>query len=294
MEKLTKQTVEKSSGIGPIEYEISQRGGTDGDWENVSTGEYTEFLYVLQGGYDLRLGGEVYTLPAGSMVLLDGRESYSIKGRRKKRAVMSLKILPEVLFGSDLTGVEGRVILDLATDGGDRRIFTPDMPLAPFIRGVFERIRDEYTERKFGYRLAVRGEVTRLFTAVIRYLYEDGTKKEETTTAGARMLVRKARQYVEEKYPEATLSSAASACGVSYSYFSRVFKDTMRTSFSDYLNRVRINRSLSALVSTDDSITDIALSVGFSSTSYYIQTFKRMKGCSPNKYRKMTEEERGR
>ncbi|MBR5453644.1 MAG: helix-turn-helix domain-containing protein [Clostridia bacterium] len=292
MEKMTKHTAEKPIEHSPIEYEIAQRGGNDGSWEDCSTEDHTQFLYVLQGSYDLRLGGEEFTLPAGSMVLLDGGESYSIRGRRKKRALISLRFLPEVLFGTDLMGSDDRIPLDLVTDMSGRRIFTPDLPSAPLIRSIFERIKEEFAERKFGYRLVVRGEVTRLFAAVIRYRHREGEEAAAAASTGARLFAKKARRYIDEKYPEATMLSAAQACGVSYSYFSRMFKEVMGMSFSDYLNRVRINHSLTALTATDDSITDIALSVGFSSTSYYIQTFRRMKGCSPNRYRKMMGEER--
>ena len=293
MEKIAKETAEKTKGPSPIEYKISRRGGRDGEWENISTGEYTEFLYVLQGSYRLRLGGEEFSLPAGSLILLDSGESCSIRSSRRKRALISLRFLPEVLFGEDFCGGDAGIPVDLVTPGGaGRRVFTPDLPSAPMIKGVFDRIKTEYTDKSFGYRLAVRGEVTRLFAGMLRYRYAERELTGNTSPSGVRSFAKKAKKYIDEKYPEATMSSAAKACGVSYSYFSRMFKESMGMSFSDYLNRVRINRSVSALVSTDDSITDIALSVGFSSTSYYIQTFRRMKGCSPNRYRKATVEER--
>ena len=102
----------------------------------------------------------------------------------------------------------------------------------------------------------------------------------------ARML-QNVRMYVEQNYADATLTSVAEACGLSYSYFSRIFNRYMKMSFSDYVNLVRVNHSLNLLSSGDQSITEIALSVGFSSTSYYIYIFKKLKHTSPNKFRKM-------
>ena len=60
----------------------------------------------------------------------------------------------------------------------------------------------------------------------------------------------------------------------------------MKMSFSDYVNRERIRHSSRLLASTDLSVTEIALAVGFSTTSYYIQVFKKLQGISPLQFRK--------
>lgn len=41
------------------------------------------------------------------------------------------------------------------------------------------------------------------------------------------------------------------------------------------------------LLSTDDSITKIALACGFSGSNYFKDLFRREMGCSPREYRRM-------
>ena len=53
----------------------------------------------------------------------------------------------------------------------------------------------------------------------------------------------------------------------------------------EYLNEYRIEKAARKLRLTDLSVTDIAYSCGFSDLSYFIKTFKRIKGVSPGKYR---------
>ncbi|MCY7597333.1 helix-turn-helix domain-containing protein, partial [Bacillus altitudinis] len=53
-----------------------------------------------------------------------------------------------------------------------------------------------------------------------------------------------------------------------------------------YVNEYRIQQSLILLQKTDLNITEIAYQVGFSSTSYFISIFKRVKNTTPLSYRK--------
>ena len=57
----------------------------------------------------------------------------------------------------------------------------------------------------------------------------------------------------------------------------------------DYLNYYRVECSAELLRGTDESITEIALSCGFSDPGYFSRTFRRHKGCSPSEYRKSAE-----
>ena len=93
---------------------------------------------------------------------------------------------------------------------------------------------------------------------------------------------------MDEHYAdELTVSSVAQMCNMSYSYFSRQFKRVMNVSFTDYLNYIRISKAESLLLQSDRSITEIAISVGYSDSAYFIQKFKQFKGFSPNKFRKL-------
>ena len=82
------------------------------------------------------------------------------------------------------------------------------------------------------------------------------------------------------------MASAASACGLSYGYFSTLFSTYMKTSFSSYLRTVWVNASQPLLLSTYKSITEIALDIGFSSASHYIQAFRQQMVLSPGQFRR--------
>lgn len=77
-----------------------------------------------------------------------------------------------------------------------------------------------------------------------------------------------------------------SACHTSKSEFCRLFKAAMHQTPFDFLLHYRIQKSLPLLCSTDQSVTEIAGCVGFSSSSYYSEVFRKFMQCSPTEYRR--------
>lgn len=74
---------------------------------------------------------------------------------------------------------------------------------------------------------------------------------------------------------------------MSPAYLGYLFKKETGLFFNNYLTQYRICCSIRLLLDTDLKISDIALSVGFSSPTYYISCFKKQTGLSPIKYRKL-------
>ncbi|MGQ9491544.1 MAG: helix-turn-helix domain-containing protein [Anaerolineae bacterium] len=54
-----------------------------------------------------------------------------------------------------------------------------------------------------------------------------------------------------------------------------------------YLNRYRIQQAKQLLTNTHKTITEIALEVGFSSSSYFSRIFRRKTGMTPEAYRRL-------
>lgn len=99
-------------------------------------------------------------------------------------------------------------------------------------------------------------------------------------------LVRKALAYIHAHYAEPlSRDDLANYVGVSNDYLTRGFRQEMGLTPVVYLNRYRISQAKVLLVSRDNSITKIAIDVGFSDSSYFSQVFRREVGVSPNAYR---------
>lgn len=106
--------------------------------------------------------------------------------------------------------------------------------------------------------------------------------------AEQRSVLRKAIIYMNKHLQEnITLEEVAQAINLSSTYFSRLFSHQMSTTFIEYLTMIRIEESKKYLVDAKQSISDIALRMGFSDQSYFSKVFKKVEGMTPGKYRKM-------
>ena len=60
----------------------------------------------------------------------------------------------------------------------------------------------------------------------------------------------------------------------------------MNTTYSRFLNEVKISHALELLVNSKLSITEIATQSGYANSNYFSDVFKKIIGTSPLKYRK--------
>ena len=81
-----------------------------------------------------------------------------------------------------------------------------------------------------------------------------------------------------------TLQMLAERVGMSRSAFATRFKKKVGTSAMEYLTRWRMRRAGHKLVNSSESISSIALSLGYASESAFGFAFKREMGCSPRQY----------
>ena len=96
-----------------------------------------------------------------------------------------------------------------------------------------------------------------------------------------------AAQFISSRYGEnITAEDIAAAAGYSPNYLSRKFKESTGVGIHEYLTFIRLQKAAVELVSTKDSVTDIALRCGFSDGNYFKDVFKKKYGITPREYRK--------
>lgn len=125
---------------------------------------------------------------------------------------------------------------------------------------------------------------------ILILLYEHNSLLSTTSNAPNISQTQKAREimeYLTEHYMESlTLSSLAANIHLSAPYVSKIFKDTFGVGFLEYLNHLRIQKSLYSLCNTDDYILDIAVAHGFNNAKTYSRIFLQETGITPTEYRR--------
>ena len=127
------------------------------------------------------------------------------------------------------------------------------------------------------YRAFVQLILARAFTCLELYEVRE-PKSTDLTTRLISYMTKNFRQPI-------SLESLSKELGVSKYHLSHVFSERLHTGFNEYLNFLRLSEAIGLLSTTQDSITDICMSCGFSSQSTFNRAFLNRFSITPRQYR---------
>lgn len=94
--------------------------------------------------------------------------------------------------------------------------------------------------------------------------------------------------YIDDNYGnDLTLPGLTKKFGLSESGLSKKIKAFTNMTFKEYLTKTRIEAAKSLLISSEKSITEIAVLCGYNSSNFFGDVFKKNMGMSPSSYKKM-------
>src|SRR5213082_1843242 len=97
----------------------------------------------------------------------------------------------------------------------------------------------------------------------------------------------RARQFIEDHQTEPlSLGRIAHVANLSRHYFCKMFKKATGINFTEYLSRVRVEKSKTLLLNPNSRISEAAFACGFQSMTNFNRAFKRIVGRSPTQFRK--------
>lgn len=285
-EKLTELRRRASDGkYYPFLCHVQGREGK-GQMSSSHVHDVIEFLYCIEGEAEAFLGMRRYCFQAGDLLIINSNETHRITSLSDcitKYAVVQFE--PEILRAGGEHNLVSKYMMPFKiSNANNRRVFPSDFFEEGYVREIIYEILTEYEKKEYGFELAIRSAISRLFLRVLRAWHSEGemlSPKENDD-----IIMEKVFSYVEQNYMNEVLATtAAKISGMSYSYFSRFFKRAAGMNFTEYLNSVRIEKAAEMLLSTSKTVTEIAMDTGFSSTSYFIVCFKRKNGITPASYR---------
>lgn len=98
-------------------------------------------------------------------------------------------------------------------------------------------------------------------------------------------MITQAVEYIRKNYnQEISLERCVEEVGSSYSYLSREFKKETGMRFVEYLNRFRVTKAKSLLLSRELSMKDVVERTGFRNYNYFFRVFKEFEGMTPSEY----------
>ena len=99
--------------------------------------------------------------------------------------------------------------------------------------------------------------------------------------------IRETKNYMMNHYQEElSLDSLAKNVHLAPKYLSKLFKDEENVGINQFLNEIRMEKAKELLLSFNYRVSDISRLVGFNSQSYFIKSFQKYNGMTPDRFRK--------
>lgn len=269
------EEVEKSGNVFPAHYH-----------------SYIEILYGISGTYEVILNGKCHEFAEGDLVLINSKEVHQINAYSQDGGkYFVLRFEPEIIYNSMFHNhLQFKYVLPFILEKSKhQKIIKKAIIESTFIPELLSEILKEDKIEAYGYELAIKNHIGRIFLWILRYFHEMNTDfmHSSLTNITSMERLKTSFEYVLEHFnEEIKATDMAALCNMSSSYFSRTFNKHLGMNFNEYVNYIRITEAEKLLVSTAMNITDISGAVGFSSTSYFIKLFNTYKNISPKQFRK--------
>ena len=239
---------------------------------------YYEIFYVEQGSCRFFIGGSLFDLKRGDFLVIPPREvHYNRYLTQCTRINLYFRREDLETAPASYTGPEGALSVPLLVHfpGSCRSV----------IEELFSAmLREDKVDDPISGRV-LRLQLGQFFLYADRY----GTRRRVSSpiSSDADQTILHITEYIGAHYGEPlTLGSLARIAGLSPSYFSRRFKIVTGMRTMEYINYIRLTKASQELLSTDHTITEVAMHSGFSDSNYFKDSFRRTYGLSPRAYRK--------
>lgn len=133
-----------------------------------------------------------------------------------------------------------------------------------------------------GDSVGSREEIPLAYASALGKLPSGRPQDADTMDTRWKSVVNRTRAFVCEHYHEAlSLKQIAGLCDINTSYLGQVFRKATGESFTNYVNRYRVERAKELLAQTTLKVYEVSERVGFTDYHYFLKIFKKVTGIVP-------------
>lgn len=240
-----------------------------------------EICYIAHGTVDWWVEDRVFEVDPGTVFLtMPGERHGGLHDIMNPCELFWIQFeLPEEGPLPGLTGAETASLADKFARIEQR--YFPGLPTVPIL---FDQIVKEHRAPTDYSEMIIRTSLIELMICVIRS-HEEQVRRGATESEHSRP-IQCALQWIDQHVGhDLKVDEIAKQVGLSSTVFYKRFHEELHVTPGEYLTQRRIHKAKSLLADTSRSITDIAHSLGYSSSQYFATIFKKTTGVTPRAYR---------
>lgn len=252
-----------------------------------------EMVYIKRGSVVFEISGNEVNLSPNSIVIIKPYQWHKFSVRTKACEFIVLSFAFADPNNARRSDVPLTYFIDYFRNADNSAYITMQLGPKNEISNVMHRILREREKGEEWNELLSCLLIIELFLLISRTLKLEHETGVRSRGVSLKESLHQAKTYIDQHYSkDLSLSDVARYIYLSESYFAHTFKAEFGISPKSYILKVRINSALDLLARTESKISDIALSVGFSSQQRFNDIFRKYTQLTPLKYRRQAKLER--
>ena len=243
-----------------------------GDWHSIPHAhDYTELFYIIGGDGQFQINERLFPVQPHQLVVVN-------PGIVHTEVSYEAHPLEYIVLG-----IEGMELTIPGSEEGRYCIYT--FPEQNEVLESMQKVLQEMQEGRPEYQTLCLAYMDIIMVQLARNASVSVTQSPSRFPANRQCA--SVRHYIDQHYKEnITLDILAEKVSINKFYMAHAFKQEYGVSPINYLIACRIREAKRLLAETDLSLSQIAAVLGFSSSSYFSQSFRNAEGISPTEYRK--------
>lgn len=155
------------------------------------------------------------------------------------------------------------------------------------LQQLITTMHKEFRQKDEGYETILSATLIQLLMIINRLLNEEEAAEANGRSGKHSDMLGDAMRFIQEHYAEnITVKQLAANAFMSESHFQRSFKRLTGLTFTQYLQKTRIENCCSLLKTSDQCINYIANRIGYKDMKFFYTLFLKKTGMTPQQYRK--------
>ena len=250
--------------------------------------EEMEIIFVREGSIGVSVGNNDYTVNSGELLLVHPQMIHAIKQHEEHRGLYVNILFRFSMLESGSDDVCRKKYLEPIYS---RRLLMPeyislDHPLNQRIAPIIHELTDDNETQKPGDELRIKGKLFEMLSVIIGCCETSNNAQAYEDIIFEKL--KHSLRYIKENYADNIgIDTMAAVSNYSVSHFSKLFKQLTGVSFTQYLKNYRLETAANRLRNESATISEIALSCGFSNLSYFSRAFYKKYHMTPSQYRRV-------
>lgn len=235
-----------------------------------------EIAYVEEGEIEFTVNEKIYNLKEGQAMLIWSNQFHSATKLKHDAMWKAIVINPKLIYGFEESIIKSKYFSNA---------IYKNVILSDYHVNVVRNICNLYETDDPNKEIKINALLLNLYGSVVSSLDKiDLSMVSQTSSFRLKLVL----DYIYCNYSKKIkIEDICHEVSICRSEVCKLFKEKLNTTFTEYLTKLRIEKSVQYLLSAEANISQISELVGFNSSSYFAETFKKFFNITPMEYRKI-------